>query len=433
MGKKIGVIADDLSGAMDTAVQMLKKGVDSGVIFDAIYLDKMSKMTDVTVVDTESRNIEAKSAYEKVKACIDNLKGKGIDLIYKKIDSTLRGNIGSELNAVLDSGIADMILIAPALPFNGRTTINGIHYVNGRNLEDTELAHDPFSPVLNSYIPDIINMQTTQKVAVIPLSTIRSNRYEIEKSIKEIYSKCYKIVVADAADNNDLNEIAKTVFSLSEIKILPCGSAGLFEYIGCQMCESFGKNNMHGGHKSKNLNFVSDNKPAIVISGSPANMTKKQIEYAEKMLDNIEVFRINNTTDTENILKKALISLKNNKSIIIDGAGESKEVLFAEYGHNKEMLFYESNRILNTLGCLAKHIIDSFFGIGGLILLGGDTAINVCNALGAWGIILTGELEPYVPEGVLMLEKEGQCIRVATKAGGFGKEDTLVNIIKCFS
>ncbi len=433
MKKTLGVIADDLSGAMDTGVQILKKGIGAGVIFDAVYLDKMSKMADVIVVDTESRNIDVKSAYQKVGICVDVLRDKGINLIYKKIDSTLRGNIGGELSAVLDSGIADIVLAAPALPFNGRTTINGIHYVNGRKLEETELAHDPFSPVLYSYIPDIINMQTTQKVAVIPISTIRSGRDEIKRSVKEIYSESCKIFVADAVDENDLNEISKVVFDLNGIKVLPCGSAGLFEHIGCRICECF-ESNISNKQGIKYMNSASNKKPVIIISGSPANMTKKQIEYAGKMLDNIEVFRINNITglDTENILGQILISLKSNKNIIIDGAGESKETLLAKYGKNKERLFCESIGILNTLGYLAKCITDCFFDIGGLILLGGDTAINICKALGVWGIILAGELEPYVPEGMLMLEEE-RFIRVATKAGGFGKEDTLVNIIKKFS
>ena len=102
--------------------------------FDIQKLPEWESQSDVIIMSTESRNVPMEKAYSQVLEALEGFRQQDCRLIYKKIDSTLRGNIGAELSAVLKSGQADCVIVAPALPFNGRTTVNGVHYVYGLSL-----------------------------------------------------------------------------------------------------------------------------------------------------------------------------------------------------------------------------------------------------------------------------------------------------------
>lgn len=70
-----------------------------------------------------------------------------IKCVYKKIDSTLRGNLGAEIKAVADVFKPDIVIIAPAYPANQRITIGGYHLLEGKPIELTEIANAPKTPV----------------------------------------------------------------------------------------------------------------------------------------------------------------------------------------------------------------------------------------------------------------------------------------------
>ncbi len=126
MNKKLAVIADDFTGANDTGVQFSKKGLKTIVVTNTQNVENVLEKLDVLVIDTESRVADKKTAYEKVSETVKTLKSHGFEFIYKKLDSTLRGNIGIEIAAAMDAAGVNLALVAPALPSNGRTTIGGI-------------------------------------------------------------------------------------------------------------------------------------------------------------------------------------------------------------------------------------------------------------------------------------------------------------------
>ncbi|NLO35514.1 MAG: four-carbon acid sugar kinase family protein, partial [Clostridiaceae bacterium] len=167
----LAFLADDLTGALDAGVQLLDFGYTVSVCL--AHGDLTAETADILVLDSESRNILPAAAAEQVRRGLALLQAAGRHLVYKKIDSTLRGNIGSELAALLDATWCDGILIAPALPAQGRTTRDGIHFVQGLPLAQTELARDPFAPILSSRIAEIIASQSDRPTAEIPLAYVR--------------------------------------------------------------------------------------------------------------------------------------------------------------------------------------------------------------------------------------------------------------------
>ena len=156
----IAIIADDLTGANDTALQFHLRGCNTQILFDYSSFPEGKLNTQAWAISTETRNMEAEKAVEIVskatKSLIENL---NTEYFYKKIDSTLRGNVAQECLAVLNALEWDAAVIIPAFPTEGRMTVGGYHLLKGVPLERTEVARDPQSPIYESHIPTLLKKQ----------------------------------------------------------------------------------------------------------------------------------------------------------------------------------------------------------------------------------------------------------------------------------
>ena len=141
----IAVIADDLTGANDTALQFFLRGCKTQVAFgEDISLDE-NLNTEVFALSTETRNVAADISLERVKKVSETiLKEYNFEYIYKKMDSVLRGNVAIEISTILDSLKYDAAVIFPAFPSEGRTTVGGYHLLKGVPIQRTEFSRDPF-------------------------------------------------------------------------------------------------------------------------------------------------------------------------------------------------------------------------------------------------------------------------------------------------
>ena len=442
MDRKYAVIADDLTGAMDAGTQLVKENVNVKVCINSGYINKIYKDTDVVVFDTETRNVDERIAYNKIKKCISLLNRNDILIIYKKIDSTLRGNIGIELDVTLEETEKDLIFFAPALPFFKRFTRNGYHYVNGKKLEETEVASDPLFPVYTSFIPEIISQQSLEGSYLVDIRTLKKSISILLQKIKELYSQGYRIIIFDAETNKELEKI---VILMSELNfnILPCGSAGLFKYVVSSF-ETIYKRKIKKYFLINKNSFqprqiiIKDEGPIIVISGSLSKISKQQIEYALGHLDNIGYIKITGDYLFKSQKdRKKEIEMASNKGIdiyrsgmdIILGVGKKINYLNKVQGRvNNQFFKIKSETILDGLYLILRRIFKKNV-IKGLVLIGGNTAFEICTKLSAYGIYINDEVEPYIPLGVLLSNKFPN-IPIITKSGSFGNKNSLVSIIE---
>ena len=96
---KLLIIADDFTGALDTAVQFVNKGIETLVFTGKSVTEAtVSVSAEVLVVDAETRRMTSKEAYTTVLTLVRQALEAGVKTIYKKTDSALRGNVGSELH-----------------------------------------------------------------------------------------------------------------------------------------------------------------------------------------------------------------------------------------------------------------------------------------------------------------------------------------------
>jgi uncharacterized protein YgbK (DUF1537 family) len=178
-------------------VQFAARGAATIVVTDLNYdFRSIEKTAEVLVMVAETRHLQPQKAYEIVYNTVHRAFQAGIAYIYKKTDSALRGNIGSELTALMDGAGVDTIPFLPAFPKLGRVTREGIHYVDGIPVAQSVFGRDPFEPILNSAVADILRQQTNVPVLIHP----RKEEYMISNS---------GIQVFDAETDADLEYIGR--------------------------------------------------------------------------------------------------------------------------------------------------------------------------------------------------------------------------------
>ena len=168
------IIADDFIGALDTGVQFASNGAQTQVTTD-VRFDFKNADPDVRVLvmDADTRTLAAESAYRTVAGIVHRAQRVGVPYIYKKTDSSLRGNVGAELAALCDATGAGRVHFIPAYPDNGRITRNGIQYINEVPVSETLFGQDPEFPVKTSCVAELIKQQVDVAVHNIQGNVLR--------------------------------------------------------------------------------------------------------------------------------------------------------------------------------------------------------------------------------------------------------------------
>ncbi|MBP3925483.1 four-carbon acid sugar kinase family protein [bacterium] len=425
----VGIIADDLTGANDTALQFHLKGANTQILLnDNIDLLNI-KGTQTWAIATETRNVNSKEAYDKVFKTTETIVKKvNPDYFYKKIDSTIRGNIAIEILAVLGALNWEASIICPAFPAESRVTIGGYHLLKGIPIERTEMARDPHKPIMESHIPTLLKSQLTQEyedlVGHIELRTIIKGAGPILMEVNRLIKEGKKLIVADAASTTDIEQVALAIYK-SDYKILPSGSAAL---AGCMSELWFA--DMENQRISKQFPKL----PKFIISGSSTNITSSQLdkldqtdEFDNILMINLDLQSILNGVSEElvercvNNLDKNYVVVVNTSHLIINFDGFSDESLNADL--TKATL---ATTITDFLAELAQRVTERKEVI--LITLGGETSYKCCHAIGAEQLQLIDEVAPAIP---LCMDHNARWI--VTKSGNLGNNNTLIDIIRYFN
>ena len=263
--KGFGIIADDLTGAMDTGVGFATMGLDTIITFET----KLAPEATVVVISTDSRGDDPETAYRKVRKEASKLTGL---YVYKKIDSTLRGNIGKELKAVMDALGIEKAVVSPAFPTNNRTVVDGELLIGNTPVDRTCFAKDPIFPVTEAHIPTLLRKQGGFQVGSINLDDVNEGASYISQ---QIASSKQKVIVADAKEQVHLKHIAEALV-IGAGFWLPCGSAGLAR----ELPLAFG----YRTRDMKPVEPVISRKPALVVVGSRHEAAVRQVKMAENCL-----------------------------------------------------------------------------------------------------------------------------------------------------
>ena len=384
-----GIVADDLSGAMDSGLQFARRGLETWV---ALADDDLSA-AEALAVSTESRDAPADEARARIKEAARLVRGRNL---YKKIDSTLRGNPGLETVTLLREAGYEKAIVCPAFPEQERVVSEGQLFVAGRPLERSDPAKDLRWPISSSLVKDILLKEITSLCGYVDLRKVERGPWGLVGALDSVIAD---LVVVDAVSRRHLDIIAEAIL-LAEGRWLPCGSAGLAGSLAALLSSGSAQPDA----------VPTTEKPVLVVAGSRQKTTANQIRKAEARL---RVPVISFPASGDDLAEKALKFLMEGQSVILTTSDA--------------FIPGSKQEIAESLAALSRRLCEGV-ELAGLFLTGGDIALAVCRALEARAIQILTEIEPGVPVGIV----QGGCaagMRIITKAGGFGSPDVLIKAI----
>lgn len=383
------IVADDLTGACDAGAAFAACGLETVVAFHAAFAPDVQ----VLVLNSESRGLPEAAA---VRAVEDVFAPAAMWIeharVFKKMDSTLRGHPAAELRALMRLVGADKALVAPSFPEQGRTVIEGRVLVGDQPIEET-----PFGEEIPSG-----DLQRLFGGHVLPLSAVRQREADLAAHLRLGIGNW----LVDSTTPADLDRAAAA--GLSAGLRLFCGSAGLARALARQVriLEAALPNFSGPAHR-----------PVLVLAGSRHPATLCQVARVEqagvRVLDLPGAF----------MAEEAFIQLRRQAVEALSGSRQAVVISL----RGMDLIPGGERQIMETMGRLAAQILEDFSPVR-LILTGGDTAAAACKALICSQIRLLGEAQPGIALGRLINGRR-PGLEVITKAGGFGDEDALLNLM----
>lgn len=417
----IAIVADDLTGSGDTAVQFVRAGwptqLSVGRASQALA-DPAACNAEVVAVTTHSRPLPAEQAATVVREDVAALRAAGVKRLYKKVDSTLRGAFRAEIDAARAAWRDDAIaVVCPAFPDTGRTVRGGVLYVDDKPVTETSAATDPVTPVTESHIPTLLG---ATQIDIVPNETPRS--------LADRILAAGDVVVVDATTSQDVDRLAHAIALIGE-RALPVGSGGL----AAPLARLWAGAEVQGA--------------VIVVVTSQHSAARRQAAALQS-----------NGAQT---WSPTLTQLADDAAwadwsaqvceVAMENASQQNLLLLAPEGRLQGL---DADAVAMRLGELAGRLIERGLtadaaqtvgkgetshtpidlvasalknrrNVAGVVATGGDGARAVLHALQAGGIALVDEVTGGVPLGTLT-GGPAAGLPIVTKAGGFGTDDVLI-------
>jgi uncharacterized protein YgbK (DUF1537 family) len=413
---KLIVIADDLTGAVDAAVQLASREIP--VIVMVEYKGRSipglkSENHEALIINTESRHIQPGIAASRIRKIILRAKASGVKFFYKKTDSTLRGNIGPELNAFLECTGRGRMSFIPANPGQRRYTRNGYQYLGNKLLHNTSFANDPFEPVRTSFIPDILQKWFKTKVILITSNDLESK--------SGIMLPANGIMVIDCHSENDLVSAGKFLKRNRSLEAIS-GSAAFISHLPALIKLP---------KRKRSIKIPAG--PVLAINGSLNQIALQQVRYIiKKRIEPI-------------ILSKKLLSGRGNNGKVhmaqlresIKKDFKKKDILICSTdpvspkGISKSQSATKNPLSVNNTALRIGHVAYRLLiqmKFKKIFIIGGDTLAGLMKVMRCRQIEPLCELLPGV--ALSIINHRGNKVFLITKPGGFGAEDVIGKILK---
>ena len=408
------IVADDLTGANASGVLLKKIGLSVSSLFR--LTGATEHKADVLAYSTASRGLSSEEAFRRVREAFLQLKSGG-EFFNKRIDSTLRGNIGAEIDGAL-SALGDdfTAIVVPAYPDSGRIVANRTMLVNGMLLTESDAGRDPKMPVASDDVVDLVAQQTRHEVRYFSLKDLAQDVDSFAAAVREA-AKEVRVLVFDAVRNEDVQKIAKAVLQ-SGCRVLTVDPGPLTMQFVYEMQV-----------KEKREQKV------LLVIGSVTATTKRQIadllqkrrvffvdmrvkEFFEKERREAEIRRVVNkicdAVDAEDVLLLTTTPLSDEGHLDLKATAKVLGVTPEDV-----------SRILSgTLTEAAGEILEKSGKLEGIYCSGGDITIALLEKLDADGIEVRDEVLPLAVYGRILGGRLPK-LRIVTKGGMIGGDDAI--------
>jgi len=352
----------------------------------------------VTAINTQTRELSPPKAAASLSKWLKASSLRHFGTVFKKIDSTLRGSIGAELEVLLAAGFFAGAVVIPAYPAAGRITIGGRHFVHGVLLHETEFAGGSQTPG-TAHVKEIIAGQLTYPVEHVDLAAIRAG------GVAEVFHRAQKqglpVLCFDAEEQEDILKAVQQLQSVGQ-PLLWVGSAGLAQALAEVLPG-------RAGDVSRPLRSWRAAERILVMAGSLSAVTRRQIARLQAVTS-CPVWQL----EPEELLSFDPPPLP------AETPSQAGVLVITTAPRRAD----HPQKIAQALSRIGAETFQAWQA-DGLVLTGGETAVQICSRLDIHTLIVEGEIEEGIP---LCLTVEGS-LPVVTKAGGFGTEDALLKAV----
>lgn len=415
---EIAIIADDLTGAADTAAAF-SPGMPANQLIAHKRLGKADLPSELKLLSiyTNSRGLAPTKAYQRLFKTCTELRQMEIGWIYKKIDSSLRGNAGAEIDAALDALGLDFSVVAPAYPSLGRTTQNGVHLINGIPVGESEVACDPTSPVRLSGLSEIVASQSRYPVEHISAQYMHDGD-TIAAEMDRLIKKGIRHITFDAVNEDHLDKLLDANFSRRGKKALLVGSAGLAERLATRILPPV---------PIEHRQPPAIGRPRLLACGSASIQTRRQTEH----LVNTRSYRLAELEaeflrKLQSPVSPELLSETLTKAMQQSVCGLVVRIAPPRNEDMPSNMTGTAERVMHGFGLYIAQLLPALKPAC-LFLTGGDTASEVMTAAGFNALCVKRSLMPGIIEAE-MVGGNMHALPIYTKAGAFGQTDDLVNL-----
>ncbi len=415
MTTHIAVIADDLSGAIALGAEFRRAGLVSLVLGDTTARVPETPQTDVLIVNTDSRNDPIDIAREKNRAAVLSLKNHRPDWTVKKIDSLLRGHIGSEVETILTAtGKRERCIVIPASPRSGRTTVNGYQLLAGKPIGQQMHGLDSTAGQIIDSVADVLAQETNLATRLLPLELVRRSMDELTAFVA---GSDEPILIADAETQEDMKRA-----------VLAAAGNGIRLFVGTYgLGEAIVASEM----------LLRSTRPILAIAGSTSVSTHRQVVFAENnsgcavltLALNIDDLAQPDTYRQALYRQELQSHIDAGRDVILRTLKKPEDI--ASLLQTAKQAGWEDGRLGRHIERYVAGVVRPLLSkIGGLAISGGSTASAVFRSAGAAAFLVEGP--EVIPASPLIRVLGGECDRLLclTKPGSFGQEADLLEMMK---
>ncbi|WP_047983915.1 four-carbon acid sugar kinase family protein [Ornithinibacillus californiensis] len=421
---KVGVVADDLTGANATGVRLTKQGFTSATV---VFNDNIPEMDELNAVciDTDSRYASDQIVTNRVKNATEKFRAWGADVICKRIDSTVRGKIGLEIDTVLDGvGENSVAVVVASFPDSGRVCSGGYLLVNGVPVQETDVAKDPVIPITQSYVPAILREQSKHNVAHVGLDVVLKDVNSIKATLEQHISNGVRVIIVDAVTDEDIEEIAEAMALIQDVPLIPTDPGPLT----AAYARAYSHQQVERGK-------------VIVTVGSVTSLSGHQLRYLMDKTNSNPVYvsaeRLATMQDSweeevDRAVKEALERIKEDDVLIITTHKENSKLIDFKAIATKENTSQDAlaKRITDGLGKITRLVMEQTnYPIQGCFTSGGDVTASLCALCMASGIKLEDEVLPLAAYGTL-IGGHFPGLPIVTKGGMVGDKKSIFASVK---
>ena len=456
---KIVVLADDFTGANGTGVLLRKSGLRVCTLLDPSQITRQTLADfDAVSFSTASRSLPVDAAYARVQEAAAQFRQYPVRRFAKRIDSTLRGNLGSETDALLDRlGENAMAFVVPCFPSANRIHVGGYLLVSGIPLHRTDAAHDPKNPIRTSRPAVLFAAQSRYPIASVSLEDLQENETRLIEKLHTMRASGVRTVIFDAVTEADIEQIAYLAVhsGIPFIAVDPgpftaavtavtvnsdtITAEGIDAAEGIDTAAVIAKVETAVVEQQPTIEPIEEHvtSPQILLAiGSVCGVARRQLEILRARHDLLTVsIQIGELVKGEKERCAEVIRVRNEIAanchrfqiccIVGCGIDPDQRIDFAPIAACRCLSEDELSDCVNdSIGEMVDLILAADCQFNALYTSGGDITVAVCRQLGAVGMKLEAEVLPLAAFGTLM-QGRYNGMKMITKGGLAGNPDSL--------